>query len=957
MVPTSCCKEFSTKRLPWGKPAITFLLVVFFATSSTIGLSQNVRLKATNASLKSVFTQIKKQTGYSFFYNPDLLNLTNRITIDVKEMPLEKALDLLFKDQPLTYTMVGKLITLSVRRPGESRGAMFLQSPFVKITGQVRNKLGQPLEGASVMILHKNSGALTNSKGEFVLEKVRREDTLDISMIGYRTGQMTVPATGYLEVVLKDAVDKLDEVLKTAYGRTSRRLATGDIVKVTSEEIEKQPVSNPLLALQGRVPGLVITPISGYASSPVKVELRGRSDLNPSSTGEPLYVVDGVPLTVLEVSGGSGYAFGGLGLNQGVPGFTNGQSPLFSINPKDIESIEVLKDAGATAIYGSRGAKGVILITTKKGQPGPAQFNLGVEQGISTITRYWQMLNTSDYLRMRREAFRNDAITPSALTAPDLLVWDTTRYTDWQRTAFGGTGKFTQVSASLSGGSGQTTFSLRGGYFRVSDITVASGATQRATLNSSIGYHSADRKLDVLYSSNLAYNDINVVGIPSGPNASALPPNAPPIFSKTGALNWDGWNQGMSPYFPLINFPFGALQQRTPASTINLNSDLVLKYRILDNLVFSTRLGYNGAHTTANSFTPITAQNPLFKPTGQAYFGATDNSTWLVEPQLDYTVIVGPGKLSILTGGTFQSTATHVKRQLGYGYTSDLLLGSILTAPNVTNYDAEGFQKILGMYGIINYNLYDRYILELNARRDGSSRFGPGRQFGNFGSAAFAWIASEEKWLKKALPSWTNFLKLRGSYGITGSDGVDDYQYISQWSSASSSLSGLPAYDGVSPLVSIHAVNPLFQWQVNKKLEGSLELGLFEGNRVNLTATYYRERTGNQLVPFTTPILTGFPSVTANFPAVVQNSGWEALLHATIIQTKALSWSVDFNISINRNRLLAFPNLASSPYATLYKVGAPTAVSFAFHYTGVDPLTGRYTYQDVNHDGKITYDP
>ncbi|WP_431217470.1 SusC/RagA family TonB-linked outer membrane protein [Puia sp. P3] len=712
-----------------------------------------------------------------------------------------------------------------------------------------------------------------------------------------------------------------------------------------------------MLALQGRVPGLVITPISGYASSPVKVELRGRSDLNPSSTGEPLYVVDGVPLTVLEVSGGSGYAFGGLGLNQGVPGFTNGQSPLFSINPKDIESIEVLKDAGATAIYGSRGAKGVILITTKKGQPGPAQFNLGVEQGISTITRYWQMLNTSDYLRMRREAFRNDAITPTALTAPDLLVWDTTRYTDWQRTAFGGTGRFTQVSASLSGGSGQTTFSLRGGYFRVSDITVASGATQRATLNSSIGYHSADRKLDILYSSNLAYNDINVVGIPSGPNASALPPNGPPIFSKTGALNWDGWNQGMSPYFPLINFPFGALQQRTPASTINLNSDLVLKYRILNNLVFSTRLGYNGAHTTANSFTPITAQNPLLNPTGQAYFGATDNSTWLVEPQLDYTAIIGPGKLSILTGGTFQSTATHVKRQLGYGYTSDLLLGSILTAPNVTNYDAEGFQKILGIYGIINYNLYDRYILELNARRDGSSRFGPGRQFGNFGSAAFAWIASEEKWLKKALPSWTNFLKFRGSYGITGSDGVDDYQYISQWSSASSSLSGLPAYDGVSPLVSIHAVNPLFQWQVNKKLEGSLELGLFEGNRVNLTATYYRERTGNQLVPFTTPIITGFPNVTANFPAVVQNSGWEGLLHATLIQTKALSWSVDFNISINRNRLLAFPNLAGSPYATLYKVGAPTAVSFAFHYTGVDPLTGRYTYQDVNHDGKITYDP
>ncbi|WP_431216411.1 secretin and TonB N-terminal domain-containing protein [Puia sp. P3] len=255
MVLTSCCKEFSTRRRRSGKPAIIFLLVVIFATRPTMGFSQDVNLKATNASLKSVFTQIKKQTGYSFFYNPDLLNLANKITIDVKEMPLEKALDLLFKDQPLTYTMVGKLITLSVRRPSESPGAMFMQSPFVKITGQVRNRLGQPLEGASVMIAHKNSGALTNSKGEFVLEKVRREDTLDISMIGYRTGQMAVPATGYLEVVLRDAVDKLDEVLKTAYGRTSRRLATGDIVKVTSEEIEKQPVSNPCSRCRAGYPG------------------------------------------------------------------------------------------------------------------------------------------------------------------------------------------------------------------------------------------------------------------------------------------------------------------------------------------------------------------------------------------------------------------------------------------------------------------------------------------------------------------------------------------------------------------------------------------------------------------------------------------------------------------------------------------------------------------------------
>ncbi|MBN9380511.1 MAG: SusC/RagA family TonB-linked outer membrane protein [Chitinophagaceae bacterium] len=935
------------------RKSITPLLVMFFSITSTIGFAQNVSLKTTNTSVRSVFAEIKKQTGYTFFYDPDLLDKTKKITINVKDRPLGEVLELLFKDQPISYSLVGKLITLSKKSIFATPKFII---PVVRVSGRVRNKLDQPLEGASIMILHVNSGTLTDVKGVFTLDKVRLTDTLVVSMIGYKTDRMAVPPSGDLSIVLKDAVDKLDEVIKTAYGRTSRRLATGDIAKVTAEEIEKQPVLNPMLALQGRVPGLVVTPYSGYASSPVKVELRGRSDLNPSSTSDPLYVIDGVPITILEMSNKSSYVFGSQGFNQGVSGFTNGQSPLFSINPKDIESIEVLKDAGATAIYGSRGAKGVILITTKKGKQGPAQLNLSLRQGITKNTSYWDMLNTSQYFQMRREALKNDAITPNVLIAPDLLLWDSTRYTDWQRAAYGGTGKYTDVSMSLSGGSAQTTFSLRGGYSRVTDITTTSGSTQRATINSVTSYRSLNNKLDLSFTTALSYSDVDVVGFPGGAAVSALPPNAPSMFSGNRNLNWEGWNKGMSPYFAVVSYPFGSIKQTTPQKTNYLNANFKIGYRIFSNLLFSTSFGYDDAHNNSSYFNPITAQSPLLNPTGQAYFSTTDNTNWTVEPKLDYTVLIGSGKLGILAGGTFQSTATHLKMQSGFGYTNDYLLGSIAAAPISKNTADDRFKKYVGVFANINYNLYNKYILDLSARRDGSSRFGPGRQFGNFGSMAFAWIGSEEKWLKEALPSWMNFVKLRGSYGITGSDGIGDYQYISLWNPLGVSIVSQPDYGGISPLISIQAVNPRFQWQTNKKLEGALELGFFDDNRINLSIAWYRERTGNQLVPYPTPLLTGFGTVTANSPALVQNSGVEGAVRATIIQTKNFTWSADFNIAVNRNKLLAFPNLDKSPYATLYRVGSPTTISFALHYTGVDPLTGEYTYQDFNHDGKIYYD-
>ncbi len=267
------------------------------------------------------------------------------------------------------------------------------------------------------------------------LNNLTPEDELLVSFIGYQTKVIRAGDKDYISIQLDIASNELDIAIIQGYGITTRRLTTGNIAKVTAAEIERQPVMNPLLALQGRVAGLDIKQANGFASGPVKVELRGRNAINNNFTSDPLYIIDGVPLTINEIGGYSNYSNGSTGFFKTDMEVTaNGQSPLFNISPNDIESIEILKDADATSIYGSRGANGVILITTKKGKAGKTKFDLHIQQGINKVTRYWDMMNTQQYLQMRKEALKNDGREANVFLGDyDLLEWDSTKYTDWQK--------------------------------------------------------------------------------------------------------------------------------------------------------------------------------------------------------------------------------------------------------------------------------------------------------------------------------------------------------------------------------------------------------------------------------------------------------------------------------------------------------------------------------------------
>jgi len=944
------CRRFISKyslkvpqQLLKAMKLMTLFLVAVYMNVWATGFGQKVTISGKDLPLEKVFSMIKKQTGYAFFYDYNIFQDTKPVTLNLKDADIEDAMRVCLWGQNLDFSITNKTISVVKK---EGKVSVIDPERTVKAQGIVLNESGLPLSGATVTVKETKKSTLTNTKGEFELNGIAVNSILIVSYIGYNVSQVAVQDEQSVKVHMSVAINELDQTIVQAYGTTTRRLATGNIVKVTSAEIERQPVINPLLALQGKVAGLDVSQMNGFASAPIKIELRGRSAVNTFFTSDPLYIIDGVPLTVLEVGGLSTYKGGSTGFVQtNFTGPANGQSPFFNINPGDIESIEVLKDADATAIYGSRGANGVILITTKKGKAGKTKLDFHFQEGGTKQTRFWHMLTTPEYLRMRREALQNDGITPSLDNGDyDLLKWDTTRYTDWQKELYGGTGKAIDVQAGLGGGDERTTYRIGMAYNHTTNILTVSGADQRASFSLNLQHHSRDHRFSMSFNSLYTFTKSDMISLPS--SAVILPPNAPPIYDSVGNLNYAGWGDPNS--LARYSYPFQNLRQPYTAKTNFLNSNLILNYQLFKGLRLTSSFGYNTSQANQQQFVPIASQDPATDPMGSSLFGYTNVKNWIIEPQINYDVVLGKGKLSSLLGASVQHTNTDGLTLSGDRYTNDALIHSISAAPTVTNTDRYGEYKYAATFARLIYNWENKYILSLNGRRDGSSRFGPGKQYGNFGSIGLAWNFTEEDWLKDKL-SFLSFGKIRASYGTTGSDAVGDYQYITRWTS-----NGTTPYSGIPSLMPSQHANPNFRWQVNKKLEGSIDLG-FLNDRINTSVTYYRNRCGNQLVSFPIAAMTGFSYVTANSPALVENSGWEFTLLSKLINTTDFGWSISFNIAINNNKLLAYPNIEQSPYAATLIVGQPLNVKRLMHHTGVDPLTGEYTFKDKNHDGQITF--
>jgi TonB-dependent starch-binding outer membrane protein SusC len=805
------------------------------------------------------------------------------------------------------------------------------------IRGRVLNEKGEPVEGVSVTVKGSNVGTSTNANGEFFLDEIDDNATLVFTHTSIEKVEQKRNGRGELTVGVKVRSSILDEVQVIPYGTQTKRFSVGNVTTVKGEDIAKQPVNNPLLALQGRVPGLFIKQETGMPGGDVTVRIQGQNSIG--SGNEPLYVVDGVPYPA-QLPPTSGSAIQGNG----------GGNPLSFINPTDIASIDVLKDADATAIYGSRAANGAILITTKRGVAGQTRVDLNLQQGWSKVPRKLDMLNTRQYLDMRYEAYKNDGIdwTDPNLSANDLKVWDTTRYTDWQKELIGGTAQYTNMSVSVSAGSAISQYLVGATWNRQTTVFPADFDDQRGSVHFQLNNSSRDEKFNLQLSANYMVNQNHLPGGDLTESAVLLEPNSPALYNPDGSLNWAPNSEGNSTWNnPLANYTLSKYKSNTK----NLVSNFQIAYQLLPGLELRTSGGYTNIQTSNITTFPLSAVGPELRPFLQrsGYYGSNQFASWIVEPQLLYKKVIGKGKLEGLLGSSVQQTNNDYNTIRGTGHSSDLLLEDMKSATTLMANSRAFIYKYNALFARLNYNRQRKYMFSASARRDGSSRFGDANKFHNFWSVGEAWIFTEEPVVRNSLP-FLSFGKLKASYGTTGNDQIPDNSYLALYYSTFSEL----PYQNTPGLFAAGFSNPYLQWEETRKWQTGMELGFFK-DRVLLNATYSRNRSSNQLLPYALPSFTGFNSITQNFPATVQNTSWEFSLNTINVISRSFEWTTSFNITVPRNELISFPNLETSSYSNFLFIGQPLGTERTIPFKGVDPATG--LYQAVDQHGSPTFSP
>lgn len=900
---------------------LILLTVVCCLQVSAKGYGQTVTLSAKNIPLEKVFKEVKRQTGFSFVYTRDQLKNTQPVTINVVKVELKEVLSICFSNQPLSFVIEGNYVVVQTRNT--TLQTISKADSLIDIKGHVMNENGEPIPGATIIAKNSNRGVTTNNRGDFFLQGVYENDILTISSVGFYREEVAIEKQRFFLIHLRLAVNSLEEMVVKGYYSTSKKLNTGNVVKINGTQITNQPVSNPILGLEGLVPGLLVTQTNGLPGSRFTALIRGQNSIQNGNS--PLFVIDGVPF---------------LSDNDALTQLNGmlANSPFNSIDPNDIESIEILKDADATAIYGSRGANGVILITTKKNKAERNSLSLNISRGWGKVARTMKLMNTQQYLEMRKEAFLNDSITPANYNAPDLVSWDQNRYTDWKKEFIGNTAQTYNAQLRYSGGNQFTKFSIGTGYYKETTVFPGAFENKKTTADLNINHKSQDNKLTLNFIT--SYSSEN--SLLPGQDLTTfinLPPNGYPLLDATGKFVWREADYS-------VGNPLALLKQSNIVLTDRLTANSIISYKPINALEIKANFGYNKVSADEKIASPISAQDPAYAPTGSAVFGDNFIRTWIIEPQVSYKFNVkGKLKIEVLTGTTFQQTSSERKLMIGDGYTNDALLNSIAAAPYLSATNTKVQYHYAAVFGRIGMDWANKYVINITGRRDGSSRFGPDNRFANFGAVGAAWIFSKEKFAQIALP-FLSFGKIRGSYGVTGNDQIGNYQFLDTYKGT------IYGYDGQPGLTPSRLFNSNYSWEENKKIEVAAELGFCQ-DKLTLNLNYYKNKSDNQIIRYSLPTQTGFTNVLLNFPGAVQNKGLEIAVNAEIIKNKSFQWNTTFNISHNQNTLSKFPGLANSSYASTYIIGKPLNAFRGLHFTGVDTQTGIYQFEDLNKDGII----
>lgn len=813
-----------------------------------------------------------------------------------------------------------------------------------------------PLVGATVRVKGQNQGTVTDDAGAFSL-KVNEGSSLVISSIGYI--QAVLPASASMQqIYLKPASENgsLDQVVVVGYGTQRKEDVTGSVGIVDMATVAKQPIVGANEALAGQIPGVQVNFTNGIPGGGPQVQIRGVGAIGAGST--PLYVVDGFPLSA-EGSGAMQIS-----------------NPLNDIPPGDIASISVLKDASGTAIYGSRGANGVVIITTKQGVAGKLKFNLDAYTGIQVIPNREKphMMNATQFAQFQKEIIEdNNALTgqnnpiPEIYQNPEALGEGANWYDAITRNA-----PMTSATFSLSGGSDKFKIYASGGYLNQQGVVLATDYNKFYSRVNLTGQISKKITVGLNISPTYVYGHDGVTGGNERNDAFGAWEVAnpiPAIYKEDGTYNemigTEGtWNQP-NPVMVLENI----LHKHTQT---HLLSSSYINYEILPSLNFKTTFNVDLNNENFTSFTPsiIGATNnpPPHIPSGS--YGQSKYLNWANENSLTYKQSFDGGhELTVLGVFSEQKQTNHSSGFIGTEFPDDAVQ-TLNAAALITGGTFEDSWALASYLGRVNYAYKDKYLLTGTVRRDGSSRFGENSRWGTFPSVALGWDLRKESWLFKEEGPFNQF-KLRASYGITGNDQIGNFTYLSQLISSNYIFGNSLANGRIINSIS----NPDLAWERTEEVNLGLDIGLFN-NKITFTADVYQSRTQSLLLNLNIPPSSGFSSTIANV-GKVQNSGFELALNTVNMSRKDFRWTSNFNFTLNRNKTLELgPNETEIKSASnmeghptnITRIGQPVGMLYGYEVLGLyqnaedvansaafpGAIPGNLKMQDVNGDGQIT---
>ena len=894
--------------------------------------SQKVSLDFKNERVEKVLASIKSQTGMNLVFSDQLVDVNRKVTMQLKDVTLKEALTRLLSGTNLTFEIRNNKIYFiekkTVSQPGSRKK---------RVTGVVKDVMGEPLIGANVVEKGRSTnGVITDFNGKFTLE-VDESASLVVSYIGYLAQDIPTKGKGDFHIILKEDTNTLDEVVVTGYGDFKKATYTGSASVLTTEKLEALPVVSVGQMIESNIPGISV--VAGTSSQPgAKTTLRVRGVASMNASTEPLYVLDGVPIPSYDLSNFTSMSeAGGMGF-------------IETLNPADIESITVLKDAASASLYGAKGANGVVLITTKKGKEGKLRVNMAAKYGITDFAyTYRPLMGGEERRKLIHEGLVNFQLDKGVSEQEAQQYADANidqyakrlpqGYSDWESALFK-TGYQQDYNLSASAGNQNSSFIGSLGY------TKQTGVSLNSEMERFTGRVDASNKYKkVEFGMNASFSWTKNVHLPEGKfYGSAIYASKVNLTPSTPIYNEDGTyasgyreNNG---YNPILEAEVNDYYART----VRAMGTAKIAYNVWDNLKVSSVFTVDYSLTKDFFFqSPDGRDGATYQ--GRGRMQMTDRIRYTSQNNLTYSKTFGKHSVSAVTAFEvmkYDYEDLYAAKKT-YGQDINTSLGN---AADPIDADQKLQEDALMSYvASVNYSYDDKYYASFSFRRDGSSRLSPDTRWGNFWSLSASWRLSQERFMQP-LKSVLSDLKLRASYGVNGNLPSSYYGYQSTYTTGAF-YSGKP-----SPWESTLG-NEELTWEKNYALNLGLDIGLF--SRVNVSLDWYTRTTKDLLMSKQLNSISGFSSLLTNV-GQMRNTGVELEVRSNNIKTKDFSWTTAFNLSHNKNKIL---KLADLPWFVdgryVRKEGYPFNTIYLREYAGVDPETGSALYYDNQQDENGNY--